>query len=110
MPEQGRAKCFRSVCRMMISEGIKDGIEITKGKFIGRPLARLYKRHGASRNRFVLFLEDKENRLRLGADYNLSLVIYKNQQYADFPVKDIVRYYDEIHVIITRPEDKENDA
>ena len=108
MPDQGRGKSSRSVFRMTMIEGTKDGIEITKKKFVGRPLARLYKRHGASRNRFALFLEDDNTRTPLGADYNLSLIIYKNWQYADFPVKDIVRYYNEIHVIITRPEEEKD--
>lgn len=92
---------------MKMNESCHDGIEITKKKFIGKPLMMLYKRHGVSRNRFVLFLDSEDDRIRLGADLNLSLIIYKNRKYADYPVKDIVRYYDEIHVIITKPEEKE---
>ena len=50
--------------------------EHSKERFIGRPLKSLYKKHTASRNRFVLFLErDSGYPQRLGEDFNLSLLI-----------------------------------
>lgn len=86
---------------------VTDTLESSREKFIGKPLIRLYKHHGHSRKDFVLFLEnpDGSGRKRLGADPNLSMIILKNQQYAYFPVADIHRYYDEIHVIINPQED-----
>lgn len=93
-------------------KSITDTLETTKEKFIGKPLKRLFNHHGFSRNSFVLFLENKDGsgRKRLGADPNLSLVILNNKQYADYPVVDIHRYYEEIHVIINPQEEKNADA
>ena len=85
-------------------EGYRDAIEITKKKFIGKPLKRLYERHSVSRGGFALFLEDGE-RKPLGKGPNLSFIILKNKEYPDFPVKDITRSYEELHVIIERPAD-----
>lgn len=90
---------------MMVNEGYREGADITKTKFIGKPLKRLYQRHGVSRGGYALLLETEGGRTRIGGDVNLSVLILKNKQYADYPVLDIVRYYDEIHVIITRSEE-----
>lgn len=80
--------------------------EKTREKFIGRPLKSLYKNHSASRNRFVLFLErDSGYPLRLGDDFNLSLLIMRRPNCAEFPIVSINRYYDEIHVTIRKPEE-----
>lgn len=84
-------------------------LERTKVKFLGKPLKRLYKHHSVSRDKFVLFL-DGEYPKRLGEDFNLSNLIVRCKQYADYPVLDIRRYYDEIHVKITAPEEKTDDA
>ena len=84
-----------------------DTLETNRDKFIGKPLKRLYQHHGYSKKDFALFLEnpDGTGRKRIGADPNLSLIILKNQQYADYPVVDIHRYYDEIHIVINPPEE-----
>lgn len=81
--------------------------EHSKERFIGRPLKSLYKKHTASRNRFVLFLErDSGYPQRLGEDFNLSLLISRRPNCAEFPIVSINRYYDEIHVTIRKPEEK----
>lgn len=84
-----------------------DTLEITRRKFIGQPLKALYKNHSYSRKSFVLFLEsaDGSEKKRLGEDPNLSLLIMRNKQVADYPVKDIYRYYDQIHVVVNPPEE-----
>ena len=82
-------------------------LDLNKGKFIGKPLSKLYQHHAFSRKNFVLFLEnaDGSERKRLGADPNLSLVILKNAKYAGYPVASIHRYYEEIHVVINPPKE-----
>ena len=57
----------------------------------------------------MLFLEnaDGSGRRRLGSDFNLSLIIYRNRDYADYPVASISRYYEEIHVVINPPKEAE---
>lgn len=87
---------------------VHDTIEINKGKFIGKPLQTLYHRHHASRKGFVLFLEnaDGSDRRRLGEDPNLSLLILRNRKYANYPVADIFRYYEQICVVINPPKEE----
>lgn len=94
---------------MDVKESRSDALDFTGQKFIGRPLKALYKKHGVSRKNFVLFLEnpDGSRRVRLGADLNLSLLIIKNKVFAECPIKSISRFYEEIHVVISRPEEGE---
>ena len=89
------------------NSSIYDTLETSRKKFIGQPLKALYKNHTFSRKSFVLFLEnaDGSGRKRLGDDPNLSLLIKRNSQYAEFPVKDIYRYYDQIHVVVNPKEE-----
>ena len=89
-----------------------DTLDRTGLKFIGKPLKTLYKNHGVSRKNFALFLEnpDGSGRVRLGADLNLSLLIAKNKVFAEYPIKSISRFYEEIHVVINPPEVKNADA
>lgn len=90
------------------ARSVTDTLLTNSDKFIGKPIKRLYNRHAFSSKNFVLFLENRDGtgRKRLGTDPNLSLIILKNSQYADYPVADIHRYYEEIHVIINPPEEK----
>lgn len=108
-PRRRRAK---TVITTNPARSVTDTLETNSDKFIGKPLKRLYNRHAFSWKSFVLFLEnaDGTGRKRLGADPNLSLIILNNKQYADYPVVDIHRYYEEIHVIINPPEEKDADA
>ena len=86
--------------------GIIDTLETTGLKFIGNPRKSLYRKHSASRKRFVLFLESGEGKKRLGADPNLSLIIMKNSDYSQYPIASISKYYDEFHVVINPPEEE----
>lgn len=87
---------------------VRDTLETSREKFIGKPLKSLYKNHTYSRKSFVLFLEqaDGSGRRRLGEDPNLSLLIMRNKQYADFPIASISRYYEQIHVVVNPPEEE----
>lgn len=94
------------------NRSVHDSLEINKHKFIGQPLQALYRNHHASRKGFVLFLEnaDESDRRRLGEDLNLSLLILRNRQYADYPIAKIYRYYEQIHIVIIPPEEEHADA
>lgn len=89
---------------------VHDSIEINKGTFIGKPLQNLYHRHHASRKGFVLFLEnaDGSGRRRLGEDPSLSLLILRNKKYANYPIAEIFRYYEQVAVVINPPEEDKN--
>ena len=94
------------------NRSVHDSLEINKHKFIGQPLQTLYKRHHALRKGFVLFLEnaDGSGRRRLGEDPNLSLLILRNKKYANYPVSDIFRYYEQVCVVINPPEEEKKDG
>lgn len=93
------------------NSSVHDSLEINRDKFIGKPLKALYRNHHASRKGFVLFLEnaDGSGRRRLGEDPNLSLLIMRNKQYAEYPIASIGRYYEQIHVGINPPEGGKHD-
>lgn len=93
---------------LMPNSSVKDTPETSREKFIGKPLKSLYKNHAFSRKSFVLFLEnaDGSDRLRLGEDPSLSLLIMRNKQYAEYPIASIGRYYEQIHVVINPPEEE----
>lgn len=86
-----------------------DSLDINKDKFIGKPLASLYERHHASRKGFRLFLDspDGKHRKPLGEDLSLSLLIRRNAKYANYPIAQIYRYYEQICVVINPPEETE---
>ena len=90
---------------------VHDSIDINKDKFIGKPLSELYHRHHASRKGFLLFLEnaDGSNRRRLGEDPNLSLLILRCRQYANYPIAEIFRYYEQVAVVINPPEEEKHE-
>ena len=60
----------------------------------------------------MLFLEDEDgsNRKRLGEDPNLSLLILRNTRYSFYTVAKICRYYEQIHVIVIRPEKEKKET
>lgn len=90
---------------LMPNSSVKDTLETSREKFIGKPLRNLFKNHSYSRKSFVLFLEnaDGSDRRRLGEDPNLSLLITRNRRYGEYPVASISRYYEQIHVVINPP-------
>ena len=80
-----------------------DLLEVTSKKFIGRPLSSLYGKTGFSRHGYILFLDDGEYGKKLGEDFEFNRLMKRNNQYADYIITRIERYYEQVSIRISPP-------
>lgn len=87
-----------------------DLLEVTSKKFIGRPLSSLYGKTGFNRFGYLLFLDEGENSKKLGEEYDFNRLMKINNQYADYIITRIERYYEQISIRISPPPPPEEQA